>query len=81
MEYDIHTLLDLLTLAATGWVIFMILTKLKSSWQRDKDALLEVYIVRSSRFSTHAWAHITPASLCLLPGTPACSTAAALYLA
>ena len=47
MEYDVHTLLDLLTLGATGWVIFMILTKLKSTWQQDKDVMLEAYVVRS----------------------------------
>lgn len=45
MEYDIHTILDLMTLAATCWVITMILTKLKSSWQQDKDVLLEAYIL------------------------------------
>jgi hypothetical protein len=30
MEYDIHTLLDLLTLAATIWVIYTMRTSLKA---------------------------------------------------
>jgi hypothetical protein len=47
MEKDMHTVLDLLTLTATGYIIFLMLTKCKSSWQADKDTLLEVYIVRS----------------------------------
>lgn len=54
MEYDVHTVLDLFTLAATGWVITMILTKLKSTWQQDKDVLLEAYIVRSRLSRQHA---------------------------
>lgn len=33
MEYDIHTLLDLLTLLATGWVIFSLRGPLKESYQ------------------------------------------------
>jgi ER lumen protein retaining receptor len=48
MEYDVHTLLDLLTLTATGWIIFVMLTAAKSTWQADKDTLWEVYIVRAS---------------------------------
>lgn len=46
MEYDVHTILDMLTLAATAWVIYMMYFKLKSTYQADKDTLLEVYIVR-----------------------------------
>ncbi|XP_039038138.1 ER lumen protein-retaining receptor erd-2.2-like [Hibiscus syriacus] len=37
MEYDIHTALDLSTLATTLWVIYMIRFKLKSSYMEDKD--------------------------------------------
>lgn len=33
MEYDIHTLLDLLTLLATGWVIFSLRGPLRESYQ------------------------------------------------
>ena len=46
MEYDVHTLLDLLTLATTGWIIFIMMTQAKGTWQADKDTLWEVYIVR-----------------------------------
>lgn len=46
MERDMHTLLDGLTLAATAYIIFMMVTKLKTTWQSDKDTLLELYIVR-----------------------------------
>ncbi|CAN0899376.1 ER lumen protein-retaining receptor [Linum grandiflorum] len=37
MEYDIHTLLDLATLATTVWVIYMIRFNLKSSYMAGKD--------------------------------------------
>lgn len=47
MEYDIHTVLDLVTLAATGWVIYAMLGPVHSSWQSDKDTLHELYVVRS----------------------------------
>ncbi|XP_059314336.1 uncharacterized protein LOC132065111 [Lycium ferocissimum] len=45
MEYDIHTLLDLATLATTLWVIYMIRFKLKSSYMEDKDNFLIYYVV------------------------------------
>ena len=48
MEYDVHTILDMLTLTATAWVIYTMYMKLKSSYQADKDTLLEAYIVCSS---------------------------------
>lgn len=48
MEYDIHTILDLATLAATLWVIFMIRFKLKSSYMEDKDTLPLYYVVSVS---------------------------------
>ena len=38
-EYDIHTLLDGLTLCATGWVIFSLRGPLRESYQREMDAL------------------------------------------
>ncbi|PWA59741.1 ER lumen protein retaining receptor [Artemisia annua] len=44
MEYDIHTLLDLCTLAATLWVIYMIRFKLKSSYMEDKDNFATYYV-------------------------------------
>ena len=45
MEYDIHTLLDLATLATTIWVIYMIRYKLKSSYMEDLDNLPIYYVV------------------------------------
>ncbi|KAF5951606.1 hypothetical protein HYC85_009550 [Camellia sinensis] len=45
MEYDIHTLLDLSTLATTLWVIYMIRFKLKSSYMEDKDNFAIYYVV------------------------------------
>ncbi|KAG6413451.1 hypothetical protein SASPL_126162 [Salvia splendens] len=44
MEYDIHTVLDLATLATTLWVIYMIRFKLKSSYMEDKDNFLLYYV-------------------------------------
>ncbi|KAK2971451.1 hypothetical protein RJ640_020857, partial [Escallonia rubra] len=45
MEYDIHTLLDLATLATTIWVIYMMRFKLNSSYMDDKDNLAHYYVV------------------------------------
>ncbi|KAK4377346.1 hypothetical protein RND71_003642 [Anisodus tanguticus] len=44
MEYDIHTLLDLATLATTLWVIYMIRFNLKSSYMEDKDNCAIYYV-------------------------------------
>lgn len=45
MEYDIHTVLDLATLATTLWVIYMIRFKLRSSYMEDLDNLPIYYVV------------------------------------
>uniref|UniRef100_A0A9I9DNF1 ER lumen protein-retaining receptor C28H8.4 n=1 Tax=Cucumis melo TaxID=3656 RepID=A0A9I9DNF1_CUCME len=45
MEFDIHTLLDLATLATTLWVIYMIRFKLKSSYMEDKDNFALYYVI------------------------------------
>ncbi|KAK4785252.1 hypothetical protein SAY86_001941 [Trapa natans] len=45
MEYDIHTLLDLSTFAATLWVIYMIRFNLRSSYMADKDNFAIYYVV------------------------------------
>ncbi|KAI8533117.1 hypothetical protein RHMOL_Rhmol11G0271100 [Rhododendron molle] len=45
MEYDIHTLLDMCTLATTLWVIYMIRFNLKSSYMEDKDNFPIYYVV------------------------------------
>ncbi|CAN1300953.1 ER lumen protein-retaining receptor erd-2.2 [Linum perenne] len=45
MEYDIHTLLDLSTLATTVWVIYMIRFNLKSSYMADKDNFAPYFVL------------------------------------
>lgn len=48
MEYDIHTVLDLLTLAATCWVLYLLRVPLKDSYERyrDQDIVKVWYVVR-----------------------------------
>ncbi|KAK6121434.1 hypothetical protein DH2020_044823 [Rehmannia glutinosa] len=48
MEYDIHTLLDMATLATTLWVIYMIRFNLKSSYMEDKDNIPLYYVPRAA---------------------------------
>ena len=45
MEYDIHTLLDFLTLLATVWVIYMLRSPLRSSYQDKEDSLKFYFVV------------------------------------
>ncbi|KAG8087730.1 hypothetical protein GUJ93_ZPchr0010g9879 [Zizania palustris] len=47
MEYDIHTILDTATLAATLFVIYMIRFKLRSTYMLDKDNFALYYVVRA----------------------------------
>ena len=54
MEGDVHTVLDMLTLAATGAVIFLMMTNTQATYQADKDTLWEVFIVRLPNFATAA---------------------------
>lgn len=44
-EGDIHTVLDLLTLLATAWVIYMIRFKLKSTYITQLDGFKILYLV------------------------------------
>ena len=46
MEYDIHTVLDLLTLIATVWVIYTLRIPLKDTYQEEQDSLQTYYVVR-----------------------------------
>jgi len=46
MEYDIHTLLDLATLATTIWVIYMIRYELRSTYMDDLDNLPIYYVIQ-----------------------------------
>ncbi|PSC76101.1 ER lumen -retaining receptor [Micractinium conductrix] len=45
MEYDIHTLLDAMTLVGTGWVIFSLRGPLKESYQKDLDSTNPLIVV------------------------------------
>jgi len=45
MEYDIHTVLDLLTLVATGWVVFTMHTKLASTYQAELDTVPYAFVL------------------------------------
>lgn len=45
MEYDIHTLLDLLTLATTLYTIYIVRVPLKATYQADLDNVNHLYIV------------------------------------
>ena len=51
MEYDVHTLLDLLTLVATVYVIFTMRRKLQRSYNARKDSVRIEYIVRPRALS------------------------------
>eukprot|EP01025_Chloroclados_australasicus_P041672 TRINITY_DN4431_c0_g1_i6.p1 TRINITY_DN4431_c0_g1~~TRINITY_DN4431_c0_g1_i6.p1 ORF type:complete len:286 (-),score=7.29 TRINITY_DN4431_c0_g1_i6:496-1353(-) len=39
MEWDMHTLLDLLTFLATAWVVYMVYFKLQHTWQKEQDVI------------------------------------------
>ena len=50
MEYDIHTVLDLLTLIATAGVMYcMVFTQMKQTYQKDQDTIKFIYVVRGGR--------------------------------
>ena len=50
MEYDIHTVLDFLTLIATVWVIYTLRIPLKDTYQEEQDSVQTYFVVRN--FST-----------------------------
>lgn len=52
MEYDIHTLLDLLTLAASLWAIYIVRFQLKETYQADLDSVKVIYVVCTLRPGT-----------------------------
>ena len=45
MEYDIHTVLDGLTLAATCWVIYELRGPLKGTYQAEQDQVQAYFVV------------------------------------
>ncbi len=56
MEYDIHTILDMLTLTATGWVLFTMLTngQVKQTYQADMDKIKWYFVVSTIREALRA---------------------------
>lgn len=46
MEYDVHTVLDLLTLLATCLVIYMLWFPLRDSYQASEDSMQSYFVVR-----------------------------------
>jgi ER lumen protein retaining receptor len=64
MEYDVHTLLDLLTLGATGAVIYALRGPLRHSYQAELDALNPL-LVAAPCLAVAAFAH--PATRHMLP--------------
>lgn len=48
MEYDVHTILDMLTLVATAAVIYELRFKLVDTYQDDQDSVKTYYVVRSA---------------------------------
>eukprot|EP01024_Parvocaulis_polyphysoides_P052895 TRINITY_DN524_c1_g1_i4.p1 TRINITY_DN524_c1_g1~~TRINITY_DN524_c1_g1_i4.p1 ORF type:complete len:291 (-),score=5.20 TRINITY_DN524_c1_g1_i4:80-892(-) len=56
MEWDMHTLLDLLTLGATCWVIYMVWLKLQHTWQKEQD-IIQVWYVAVPCFVTAFISH------------------------
>ncbi|KAG6411966.1 hypothetical protein SASPL_124622 [Salvia splendens] len=58
MEYDIHTVLDLATLATTLWVVYMIRFNLKSSYMEDKDNIVLYYVI-GGLFCRFSASHVT----------------------
>ena len=58
MEYDVHTLLDGLTLVATAWVIYMLRFKLKDTYQVAQDSVQVYYVVRLHTFLSPAVASL-----------------------
>lgn len=63
MEYNIHTLLDFLTLSATAWVVYMIRFNLKSTYMKDMDTfpiyfVVISYIVTMFDRSSYRWSGV-----------------------
>ena len=59
MEYDIHTVLDLLTLVATLWVIYELRFPLADTYQKDQDTIQSYYVVRTRPMLPRCCARVT----------------------
>lgn len=58
MEYDVHTVLDMLTLLATAWVVYTLRFKLQDTYQDDQDSIKTYYVVGLSLHCSTA-AHLS----------------------
>lgn len=65
MEYDIHTVLDFLTLVATVWVIYELRFPLADTYQKDQDTIQAYYVVRCDARAP-AWGALLCVLGCLL---------------
>ena len=80
MEYDIHTVLDLLTLVATLWVIYELRFPLADTYQKDQDTIQSYHVVRiwpmrpsrSACLTTTVWA--CTCGGCASRGTASCAS-------
>lgn len=60
MEYDIHTLLDALTMCATVAVIYALTaTPIKTTYQADLDSVRWYYVVGASLQTAHVGAGVS----------------------
>ena len=60
MEYDIHTVLDGLTLVATLWVIYEMRFVLKNTYQADQDSIQTYFVVRGTALLQTPGSHGRP---------------------
>ena len=71
MEYDVHTVLDLLTLVATAWVIYTLRVTLKDSYQNEQDTIQTYYVVRvPARTTSVRFAMSVQAGVAAKPSSP-----------
>ena len=66
MEYDLHTVLDALTLAATAWVVYTIRMKLNHTYQAQLDSIYSYYVVDSRMAHFFVASHVR----CVLEAAP-----------
>ena len=76
MEYDIHTVLDFLTLVATVWVIYELRFPLADTYQKDQDTIQAYYVVRTVGRAPVWPLGCTVVRLCVLHLQPFCTRAA-----
>lgn len=81
MEYDIHTVLDAMTLVATSTVIYALLaTPIKTTYQADLDSVKFYYVVSrgQGRAAQHNTTQLLPGWRCWALGWWRCAGALCL---